>query len=72
MDNDIQYKTSEAKHDWFSTHVLSKEQVAQLIQNKIDRARIYQKSAEQVKKLIGYDWWSAWIGNENRNTAQNV
>lgn len=42
MDNDIQYKTSEAKRDWFSTHVLSKEQVAQLIQNKVDRAKIYQ------------------------------
>lgn len=42
MDNDIEYKTSETKHDWFSTHVLSKEQVAQLIQNKIDRAKIYQ------------------------------
>ena len=55
MDNDIEYKTSETKRDWFSTHVLSKEQVAQLIQNKIDRARIYQRSAEQVKKLIGYD-----------------
>ena len=56
MDNDIEYKTSETKHDWFNTHVLSKEQVAQLIQNKIDRARIYQRSAEQVKQLIGYDW----------------
>jgi hypothetical protein len=42
MDNDIEYKTSEAKRDWFSTHVLSKEQVAQLIQNKVDRAKIYQ------------------------------
>ena len=42
MDNDIKYKTSETKRDWFSTHVLSKEQVAQLIQNKVDRAKIYQ------------------------------
>jgi hypothetical protein len=42
MDNDIQYKTSETKHDWFSTHVLTKEQVAQLIQNKINRASLYQ------------------------------
>ena len=46
MDNDIQYKTSEAKRDWFSTHVLTTEQLAQLIQNKIDRARIYQLRAE--------------------------
>ena len=42
MDNDIEYKTSETKRDWFSTYVLTKEQLAQLIQNKIDRARIYQ------------------------------
>ena len=55
MDKEIEYTTSESERDWFSTHVLSKEQVAQLIQNKIDRARIYQRSAEQVKKLIGYD-----------------
>jgi hypothetical protein len=46
MDKEIEYKTSEAKRDWFSTHVLTKEQVAQLIQNKIDRARIYQLRAE--------------------------
>ena len=46
MDNDIQYKTSETKRDWFSNHVLSKEQVAQLIRNKIDRAKIYQLRAE--------------------------
>jgi len=42
MDKQIECKTSETKQDWFSNHVLTKEQVAQLIQNKIDRARIYQ------------------------------
>jgi hypothetical protein len=42
MDKEIEYKTSETKQDWFSTHVLNKEQVAQLIRNKIDRAKIYQ------------------------------
>jgi hypothetical protein len=42
MDKHIEYTTSETKHDWFSTHVLTKEQLAQLIQNKIDRAKIYQ------------------------------
>jgi hypothetical protein len=42
MDKEIECKTSETKRDWFSTYVLDKEQVAQLIQNKIDRARIYQ------------------------------
>jgi hypothetical protein len=42
MDKQIEYETSETKRDWFSNHVLTKEQVAQLIQNKIDRAKIYQ------------------------------
>ena len=42
MDKQIEYTTSEEKQDWFSNHVLTKEQVAQLIQNKIDRAKIYQ------------------------------
>jgi hypothetical protein len=42
MDEQIEYKTSENKQDWFSNHVLTKEQLAQLIQNKIDRAKIYQ------------------------------
>jgi len=46
MDNDIEFKTPETKRDWFSTHVLTKEQVAQLIQNKIDRAKVYQLKAE--------------------------
>ena len=53
MDNDIQYKTSETKRDWFSTHELTKEQVAQLIQNKIDRARVYQMNVNKVKSLVG-------------------
>jgi hypothetical protein len=46
MDEQIEYTTSETKRDWFSNHVLTKEQVAQLIQNKIDRAKIYQLKAE--------------------------
>ena len=54
MDNDIEYKTSETKQDWFSTHVLSKEQVAQLIQNKIDRAKIYQLRKQD--KFLLEDW----------------
>lgn len=46
MDKEIEYTTSETKRDWFSNHVLNKEQLAQLIQNKIDRARIYQLKKE--------------------------
>jgi len=53
MDKEIQYKTSETKHDWFSNHVLTKEQVAQLIQNKIDRARAYLEATKKANKLTG-------------------
>ena len=53
MDKEIQYKTSENKQDWFSNHVLTKEQVAQLIQNKIDRARVYQEAIKKANKLSG-------------------
>jgi len=51
MDKEIQYTTSETKHDWFSTYVLTKEQLAQLIQNKVDRAKIYHMNIEKVKSL---------------------
>jgi hypothetical protein len=53
MENKIQYKTSDDKRDWFSKHVLTKEQVAQLIQNKIDRARVYQTATDKANKLAG-------------------
>ena len=51
MDKEIQYKTTESKHDWFSNHVLTKEQVAQLIQNKIDRAKVHQEAVKKVNRL---------------------
>jgi len=55
MEKEIQYKTSETKRDWFSNHVLTKEQVAQLIQNKIDRARVYQEAVKKVNQLTYTD-----------------
>ena len=55
MDNKIEYKTSEKKRDWFSNHVLTKEQLAQLIQNKIDRVKTYQEAVKKVKKLTYTD-----------------
>jgi hypothetical protein len=42
MDNKIEYKTSDEKRDWYKNHVLTKEQLAQLIQNKFNRAKVYQ------------------------------
>ena len=53
MDKRIEYKTSETKRDWFSTHELTKEQLAQLIQNKIDRAKVYHMNVNKVKSLVG-------------------
>ena len=53
MDKEIQYKTSENKQDWFSNHVLTKEQVAQLIENKFQRAKIYHEATKKANKLAG-------------------
>ena len=53
MDNKIQSKPSEEKRDWFTTHELTKEKLAQLIQNKIDRVRAYQAATKKANKLAG-------------------
>jgi hypothetical protein len=53
MDKEIQYKTTETKRDWFSNHVLSKEQVAQLIENKFQRAKVFQEATKKANKLAG-------------------
>ena len=41
MDNKIQSKPYEEKRDWYKNHVLTKEQYAQLILNKMQRAKFY-------------------------------
>ena len=53
MDKEIEYKTSENKCDWFSNHVLTKEQVAQLIENKFQRAKVYHAATKKANKLAG-------------------
>lgn len=55
MDEQIEYKTSEKKQDWFSNHVLTKEQVAQLIENKFERARVHHEATKKVNQLIYTD-----------------
>ena len=55
MDKEIQYKTSETKQDWFSNHVLTKEQVAQLIENKFERARVHHEATKKVNQLTYSD-----------------
>ena len=57
MDEQIEYTTSKDKTDWFSNYVLTKEQVVQLIQNKIDRAKVYQEAIKKVNQLTYTDWW---------------
>ena len=53
MDEQIEYKTSENKQDWFSNHVLTKEQVAQLIENKLQRAKAHHEATKKANKLAG-------------------
>ena len=55
MDEQIEYKTSENKQDWFSNHVLTKEQVAQLIENKLERARVHYEAVKKVNQLTYTD-----------------
>jgi hypothetical protein len=55
MDEQIEYTTSKDKTDWFSSYVLTKEQVVQLIQNKIDRAKVYQEAIKKVNQLTYTD-----------------
>jgi hypothetical protein len=43
MEVEIEFKASDEKDDWFSNHVLTKEQLAQLIHNKFERATYYQR-----------------------------
>lgn len=45
MEDVIEYDkaSSDDKTDWFSNHVLTKEQVAQLIRNKFERATYYHR-----------------------------
>jgi Spy/CpxP family protein refolding chaperone len=55
MDEQIQFNPTEEKHDWFNNHVLTKEQVAQLIQDKFDRARINHEATKKVNRLTYTD-----------------
>lgn len=49
MEVKIECKTSDDKSkDWLANHTLSKEQVAQLILNKIERAKVYQRKEDKV------------------------
>jgi hypothetical protein len=50
MKDVIEYNktSSDDKKDWFANHVLTKEQVAQLIRNKIERAKVYQRKEYKV------------------------
>jgi hypothetical protein len=49
METKIQSKSSEEKRDWYSNHVLTKEQLAQLIQNKFQRAKVYHTAMFRLK-----------------------
>jgi hypothetical protein len=55
MDEQIEYKTSETKRDWFSNHVLTNEQVAQLIEDKFQRAKVHHEAIKKVNQLTYTD-----------------
>jgi hypothetical protein len=55
MDEQIEYTTSKDKTGWFSNHVLTKEQVARLIENKFERAKVYQEATKKVNQLTYTD-----------------
>ena len=53
MDSKVRYgsfddKREQRSAEWLKTHTLSKEQVAQLIRNKIERAKVYQRKEYKV------------------------
>jgi GAF domain-containing protein len=50
MEVKIEYKKAASgdKNDWLSNHTLTAEQFAQLIRNKIERARVYQRKEDKV------------------------
>jgi len=48
MKDKIQYKLDDKK-DWFANHTLSKEKLAQLIYNKIERAKQYVKAKQNCE-----------------------
>ena len=49
MKDVIEYKKTSSgdKSDWLANHTLTTEQVAQLIRNKIERAKIYQHKVDK-------------------------
>ena len=50
MEDVIEYNkaSSDDKTDWLANHTLSTEQVAQLIRNKFERAKVYQRKEDKV------------------------
>ena len=48
MEIEIEYKTVDESIDWLANHTLSTEQLAQLIRNKIERAKVYQSKEDNV------------------------
>ena len=51
MDNKIQYTTNENK-EWYNQHSLTIEQLKKLIEDKLERARLYHQAIKQVEKQV--------------------
>ena len=55
LKSDIQSVSLDRQSEWLKTHTLSKEQVAQLIRNKYERAERDHKNLQKLKGLISFD-----------------
>jgi hypothetical protein len=55
LKSNIQSASFDRQDEWLKTHTLSKEQVAQLIRNKYERAERDHKNLQKLKNLIKFD-----------------
>ena len=55
LKSDIQSVSLDRQSEWLKTHTLSKEQVAQLIRNKYERAERDHKNLQKLKSIVSFD-----------------
>lgn len=53
LKTNIESKSSD-KSEWLKTHTLSKEQMAQLMLNKLNRAKKDQENFTKLRKLVDF------------------
>lgn len=53
MNDRIEFRSYD-KSEWLKTHTLSKEQLAELMLNKLNRAKKDQENLTKLKKLVDF------------------